>query len=84
MENLDSLRDTYCYFSFSMALWLTFHFETKRKEENQLLYFPVEVVNSMEGCINQLFHCPPYTASATSCPPLKKTNKQTKNRPTNR
>lgn len=51
-----------------MALWLTLHFETKLREENQPLYFPVEVVDSMEGSIDQLFHCPPYTASATSCP----------------
>ena len=35
-----------------MALWVYFIFETKHKEENQPLYFAVEVVDSMEGCID--------------------------------
>lgn len=52
----------------------------KRKHGEQIcsFYFPVEVIDSLEACM-QCFRCPAYTASATSLSPQEGTSKQKKN-----
>lgn len=50
----------------------------KHGEGTHSLYFPVEVVDSLEAGM-QFFSCPAYTASVTSFSPGM--NKQTKEKP---
>lgn len=49
----------------------------KHGEETYSLYFPVEVVDSLEAAM-QFFSCSAYTASVTSLSPWEWTSKQKK------
>lgn len=60
-----------------MALCVKLHFENiKHGEETHSLYFPVEVIDSLEACM-KYFCCVAYPASAISLSPQKLISKQT-------
>lgn len=60
-----------------MALCVKLHFENiKHGEETHSLYFPVEVIDSLEACM-KYFCWVAYPASAISLSPQKLISKQT-------
>lgn len=72
-ENLDIWKKETLIIAFHLVWhYANTSFWNKAQRGKPASLCSYKVVDSMKGGIDQLFHCVPYTARATSCSPLKK------------